>query len=159
MDRVMGMRPSWWLVALAGCAASMPAAGPPSELAGTWQDDYGIRYEITDSTWRQLPTATYLVQQWEGPGQWLVARNAPGNPSDAGRYTRIDWVVLDSMAPWRWAFCLAIWDAPTEEAARQAPVSDRAHPRTGCGGHPFSRMRRADPDSAEGVPGAARRYP
>ena len=136
----------------------MPASDPPAELAGSWQDDYGIRYEITDSTWRQLPAATYLVEQWERPGLWLVARNAAGNPSDGGRYTRIDWVILDSMLPWRWAFCLAIWDAPTAEAARRAPASDRANPRTGCGGHPFSRMRRPGADSA-GVPGPAGRYP
>ena len=146
------------LVALTGCAAGVPAPDPRAGLVGAWQDDYGIQYEITDSTWRQLPTTTYLVERWEGLGQWLVARNAPGNSSDAGRYTRIDWVILDSMPPWRWAFCLAIWDAPTAEAARQAPVSDRAHPRTGCGGHPFSRMRRPALDSA-GVPSGTGRYP
>jgi hypothetical protein len=156
------MRTRWLLVALValtGCAAAVPAPDPTTVLTGAWQDDYGIQYEITDSTWRQLPSATYLVEQWEGPGQWLVARNAPGNPSDSGRYTRIDWVMLDSMPPWRWAFCLAIWDAPTAESARLAPASDRANPRTGCGGHPFSRMRPPAPDSAGGVPTAAGRYP
>lgn len=139
------------------CAA--PAARPPGAgaLAGDWEDDYRIRYRVADSAWHQLPNATYLVERWDSAGRYLLARNAATNPADGGRFTRIDWVPLDSMAPWEWAFCLAMWDAPTADSALKAPPSDRDNPRGGCGGHPFSRMRRPPPDSAGTLPPS--RYP
>ncbi len=73
----------------------------------------------------------------------------PGEGADAGNPTR-----------WRWAYCMAIWDADSASEALAAPASNRASPRNGCGsGHPFSRMARepaqdrSDPDPARERPG------
>ena len=69
---------------------------------------------------------------------------------------RIDWVELDSVG-FAWAFCYAVYDAPELSGALAAPSSDRATPRSGCGGFPFSRMRSLEaPPSSRGT-GAQRR--
>ncbi|CAN5907988.1 hypothetical protein BH11GEM2_BH11GEM2_35000 [soil metagenome] len=59
-------------------------------------------------------------------------------------WSRIDWIRLE-MAPYEWAFCLSAYAAPTQEAALATTTARRDAPRTGCNGHPFSRMRRAGP--------------
>lgn len=135
-----------------GCAGGAatrfaPAGQPPAIVLGTFEDDYGLRFEITPESWSQEPGATLVVVEWLDEVGSILARADPdGSSSSAGLWTRIDWVALDGMSPWLWGFCLAVWDAPTREAALAAPAADRDHPRTGCNGHPFSRMRR----SAEG---------
>lgn len=136
------------LVVLAGCSAPQAPLEAPADLVGEWVDDYGIRYQVSDSAWRQEPGAVYLVTRWDSVAGFLVARNHDANPSNAGLYTRIDWLRLADSAPWEWAFCLATWDANSAEGAAMAPAVDREHPRTGCAGHPFSRMRRVPADSA-----------
>ena len=78
--------------------------------------------------------------RWDG--QTLIAQNDSANAYAPGLWTRIDWVRLDGMAPYTWAFCLTAYDAPTRAAAEATPPADRATPRTGCNGYPFSRMRR-----------------
>lgn len=123
------------------------AASPttaPADLLGTFEDDYGIRYTIGPSTWRQGSGIVYHVVAWDSAGRSLIARNDEQNPSDGGRWTRIDWVRLEDMAPWTWAYCLTVYDAVARGAAESAPAADRASPRTGCNGFPFSRMRRAE---------------
>lgn len=144
-------------VASLACGRPRVDSVAPGHLVGSWQDDYGIRYIISDTLWFQRPGARYEVSHWDREGQFMLARNGMGNPADGGLYSRIDWVVLQGMPPWEWAFCLATWDAPSAGGAAQAPPADRANPRTGCGGHPFSRMRRLPPDSAS-LP-ALRPYP
>ena len=127
--------------------AGAPTGRPPPIVLGTFEDDYGLRFEITPESWSQEPGATLVVGEWLDEVGSILARADPdGSSSSAGLWTRIDWVALDGMSPWLWGFCLAVWDAPTREAALAAPAADRDHPRTGCNGHPFSRMRR----SAEG---------
>lgn len=143
--------------ALSACAGPRPAPVAPAELIGSWEDDYSIRYTISDTLWFQRPGARYLILRWDADSGYLVARNGKENPADGGLFSRIDWVVLPGMAPWEWAFCLATWDAPSAEGAARAPLTDRANPRTGCGGHPFSRMRRLPADSS-GLP-APNAYP
>lgn len=141
---------------LAGCGGPAVAPQAPAALLGDWVDDYGIRYQIMDTLWVQQPSARYRVVEWQVGERYLVARNGAENPADGGLYTRIDWVELEDAAPWEWAFCLATWDANSAAGAAVAPGSDRTQPRTGCGGHPYSRMRRVPPDSME-LPG--RGYP
>jgi hypothetical protein len=141
---------------LPGCAAPEEVAVAPPELVGSWEDDYGIRFNISETLWLQRPSAVYRVTRWDASARFLVARNGPDNPTDAGLYTRIDWVRLEGGDPWEWAFCLATWDANSAEGAALAPATDRDQPRTGCGGYPFSRMRRVPADSAP-LPGAG--YP
>lgn len=124
-----------------------PAVSPttaPAELLGTFEDDYGIRYTISSSSWRQGSGIEYHVVAWDPAGRSLIARNDDDNPSGGGQWTRIDWVRLEDMTPWTWAYCLTVYDAATRDAAESAPAADRASPRTGCNGFPFSRMRRVE---------------
>jgi hypothetical protein len=116
----------------------------PADLLGTFEDDYGIRYTISPSSWRQGSGIEYHVVAWDPAGRSLIARNDEDNPSGGGRWTRIDWVGLEDMAPWTWAYCMTVYDAETRDAAGSAPAADRASPRTGCNGFPFSRMRRRE---------------
>ncbi|MEM0962684.1 MAG: hypothetical protein AAGK21_09135 [Bacteroidota bacterium] len=133
------------LVALTGCLPRVSAPDTPPELVlGAFEDDYGSLYEVTPQVWSHRGYARYHIVRWRpgGDGGYLVARNDPANPADGGRWTRIDWVRLDGMAPYEWAFCLSVYDAPTAESAESASVARPETPRTGCNGFPFSRMRR-----------------
>ncbi len=134
------------LLALGACTAARPhpAAGPPEALVGTFEDDYGSRYTISPALWTQLPRSRYHVQAWHSARGYLIARNDAANPSEPGRWTRIDWVLLPGMAPYAWAFCLSAYDAPSAAAAESTRVAHPETPRTGCNGYPFSRMRRVE---------------
>ena len=138
------------LLALSACGsqptADAAAASPPALVTGHFIDDYGIAYTIDAGEWRQHPHARYRVVAWHPEARYLVARNDAGNPSGAGLWTRIDWMPLHGMPPWDWAFCLSAYDAPTRAEAERSALADRATPRTGCNGFPFSRMRRATAD-------------
>lgn len=135
------------LVALVGgCTprAAVRSEAPPALLLGSFEDDYGIRYTITEDAWVQLPASRYHVVRWNAERQYLIARNDAANPTDGGRWTRIDWVELDGMTPYAWAFCLSTYDATTATAAESTRVAKPETPRTGCNGHPFSRMRKIE---------------
>jgi len=122
------------------------AQSAPSFLNGEFEDDYGIRYEINDDSWFQMPEARYRVDEWVPEDQYALLEGEPDitTESTASRmWLRIDWILLEDMAPYEWAFCITTWDALTKEEARSNNVADRSEPRTGCGGHPFSRMKRA----------------
>jgi hypothetical protein len=120
------------------------AAEPPALLLGSFVDDYGIEYEVSEREWVQYPDARYHIARWEPDGQYLLARNDSTNPSDGGLWTRIDWVQLTGMAPYEWAFCLSAYAAPSAAAAESTRVARPETPRTGCNGHPYSRMRRQE---------------
>lgn len=113
-------------------------------LLGEWRDDYNSRHTITPTTWTHHPRSTYKVIAWHPDQNYVIARNADDNPSEAGLYTRIDWMPLPDMAPYTWAFCLSAYDAPTAKAAEDVTLANRDTPRTGCNGFPFSRMRQPD---------------
>ncbi len=134
---------------LMGCRATrsdMPRAvqanGPPAALLGAFTDDYGGRYTITASAWQHGARNRYEVVAWYPDSQFVIARNANSNPTAAGLWTRIDWMLLSEMAPYTWAFCLSAYEAPTRVAAQATRVANRTMPRTGCNGFPFSRMER-----------------
>jgi len=140
----------WAIVAVVASSCAMRSAsapgvsdggGAPSSLLGTFQDDYGIEYRITPDRWQQGARTTYLVNAWYAGEQYLIARNAPSNPSAPNLWTRIDWIQLDGMPPYRWAYCLSAYDAPTRQAAHASLVAQRDRPKTGCNGFPFSRMK------------------
>lgn len=130
-----------WLVfsgvLLTGCLQ------PPTELPlGRFADDYGITYSIRDSTWSQQPGSAYqIVETLEGELGLILKQ--PATDSTAAQWTRVDWMLLDDMDPWEWAYCYSGWDLPSLEAAFDTPPADRTTPLTGCGGYPFSRMRPA----------------
>ena len=133
------------LTSSTGARRPPDVASPPALVVGTFEDDYGHRFTVTEGAWRQHPSPALRIAAWHAGERWLVAENPAGGP-DAGRWTRIDWVALDpSMAPYAWAFCLSAYDAPTRAAAESTRVARPETPRTGCNGSPFSRMKRVAP--------------
>jgi len=117
-------------------------AAPPALVLGDFDDDYDNHFSVTATEFRQGTRTVYEVISWHVADQYLIARNGATNPSDQGKFTRIDWLPLPNMAPYSWAFCLSVFDAPTSVAAESVKHIDRTTPRTGCNGFPFSRMKR-----------------
>lgn len=118
-----------------------PLAGQsPTSIRGEWLDDYGSRHRITDSTW-QHHSNLYRIVRHEAEAGFVVAWQDRGDSTPS--WTRIDLIRLDSMPPWRWGFCLTTWTAPSADSAAATTPADRQHPRTGCGGFPFTRMKEA----------------
>ncbi len=131
------------VVLLAMSCGRRVAAPIPTALQGTFVDDYGTRHTIDDSLWQHGTANRYRVIEWNATARFLIARNDTSNVADGGRYDRIDWVILPGDDGWMWAFCLATWNAPSATAARAVTRADTANPRSGCGGYPFTRMRRS----------------
>ena len=117
----------------------------PRWVLGTFQDDYGERYDITKHYWAQLPHGKLLIERLDLEHGFLIAQNDSANAYDPGKWSRIDWVKLEGMAPWEWAFCLSAYDAPTADSALATRIAQRDRPRTGCNGHPFTRLKRSSP--------------
>jgi hypothetical protein len=140
-----GHLPTLFAVCLAcsgGLRDETGTAGAPTDLIGNFQDDYGIQYSITPTLWHQGMSTAYHIVHWDSAGQSVVAKNDDANPSDGGKWTRIDWIQLDDMPPYSWAYCLTVYAAKSREEAEMAEPAQRATPRAGCNGFPFSRMRR-----------------
>jgi hypothetical protein len=152
------------VVAINGCTHSVRPAPRyevlPAAMVGDFVDDYGIRYSISSAEWFQRPQARYRIDRIDTVSGYLIARNDDNNPSEKGLWSRIDWVKLPSMAPYEWAFCLSAYAAATREAAEAVTIARKETPRTGCGGYPFSRMRRATPaDTVQDKPYMAKPTP
>jgi hypothetical protein len=132
--------------ALAACAARAPRppapVAPPALVLGAFRDDYGSTYRLSDSLFEHLPRSRYRIVEWHPAEQFFIAQNDSNNPGEPGRWTRVDWMRLDGPDQWAWAFCLTNWNAPDAATARATPPARRDTPRTGCGGHPFTRMQR-----------------
>lgn len=136
---------------VAACSPNDPANTPeatanaaPAALTGRFTDDYGSRYEISDTLWTQDDYGRYRIVEWDTVGGFLIAQNDTSNGYAPGLWSRIDWVKLDSMPPYDWGFCLSAYDVATREEARATDVVDRSNPRIGCNGYPFTRMRDGD---------------
>lgn len=113
----------------------------PVWIKGSFTDDYNIKYAITDSLWTQKPGTKYWIVNHNAAEQYLLVRNDVGNSSEAGLFSRIDYMPFQNMAPFTWGFCLTTYDAKTPEEARTKAKADRSNPRKGCNGFPFSRMK------------------
>jgi hypothetical protein len=132
-------------VLLGGCAGGPPAPEPSHAfLLGSFTDDYAERYQISEAEWFQAPHGRLHILRWDDAGQFLIARNDSANANDPGLWTRIDWIELIGMAPYTWAYCSSAFNAPSPAVAETVSVANRATPRTGCNGFPFSRMRRVE---------------
>jgi hypothetical protein len=116
----------------------------PADIKGNFKDDYDIAYTINDSIWIQHPNVKYHLISYDSKGQYFIARNDAKNPGEANQYTRIDIMYFQNMAPFHWGFCLTKYNAKSIEEAKAAASADRANPRKGCGGYPFSRMKKTD---------------
>jgi len=114
----------------------------PADLKGDFTDDYGIRYSISDRVWIQHPNVKYHIIRCNTADQYLIARNDHQNPSEAGLYTRIDYMSFNNMAPYGWGFCLTVYNAKTDSLAETTAQADKKNPKKGCNGFPFSRMKK-----------------
>ena len=132
-------------LSLPGAVGAQTAGGAvvPPVLLGEFVDDYGIRYVVSEEQWSQGEYARYEIAEWNVEERFLIGRNGAENRTEAGLWTRIDWVLLQAGTDFEWAFCYAVYDAESAATARAIPPSDRETPRTGCNGFPFSRMQRA----------------
>ncbi len=131
---------------MATAALAQTKTGPPAFLMGEFQDDYENHFTVSETEWVLHQSARYLVEEWHVDAGFVVLQNHLSNPGEPGLWTRIDWMQLADMAPWQWAFCMTVYDAPSPAAAAAVETADREHPRTGCNGFPFSRMK---PESGE----------
>jgi len=114
----------------------------PAMFLGDFKDDYGIAYTLTDSLFTQHPGIKYHIIKWNLKDNYFIAKNDAANPSEQNLYSRIDFMQFTGMEPFKWGFCLTVYDAPTDSIAETKAVADRQNPRKGCGGFPFSRMKR-----------------
>ena len=109
---------------------------------GNFTDDYKIKYSISNTSFTQHPGVRYNLISYNEKEQYFIAQNDSANISDGGLFTRIDIMRFSHMEPWRWGFCLTSYKAATMEEAQKTAAADRANPKKGCGGYPFSRMKR-----------------
>jgi hypothetical protein len=128
-----------------------PGGDPPQLVLGRFVDDYGTRYEVTPTTFRHGSRTRYRITEWHVRERFFVAQQEPDSTGHAP-WVRVDWMEFSEMPPYTWGYCFTVYDATTAAAARSAAPADRDAPRTGCGGFPFSRMRR---DSTNGATGAS----
>jgi hypothetical protein len=124
-----------------------PAPVIPDLLLGRFVDDYGISHLITDTSWTLGGRDRYRIVFSNDSAQYLIAKNDSANTADPGKWSRIDWTRLANMPNYEWAFCLIEYQADSRTEAESNTSADREHPRIGCNGFPFSRMRR-DADSS-----------
>ncbi len=113
----------------------------PSFIKGNFLDDYGIKYSVLDTLWRQLPRAQYHIIESDPAAQYIIARNGTGNSTEPGLFSRIDYMRFNNMGPYEWGFCYTVYKASSAAEARTATPADRENPRKGCNGFPFSRMK------------------
>ena len=133
--------------AIAGVPAGAQEA-PPAALLGDFADDYGNTYSVTAKEWRQgAAGGVYHIIAWHPRERYMIVHNAPENTSHPDRYSRIDWVTFADQPEYSWGFCYSAYKEATPEAAEAKGKVDRAAPKTGCNGFPFSRMKSRTPTS------------
>ena len=113
-----------------------------SEYLGQFEDDYGIEYRISATQFIQEPKIVYKILEWNTKEQYIITQNAATNPSEPSLFTRIDYVALNDMEPFSWGFCYTTYNAASASMAKATAASDKTNPKKGCGGYPFSRMKK-----------------
>ena len=131
------------IICLASCVSTQPGISRilPAFM-GNFEDDYGIRYNISDKIFLQEPGIRYHILRWNTWDKYIIAKNDEANPSESGLYTRIDYMEFENMAPYSWGFCLTAYKARSAKEAERTAAADRNDPKKGCGGFPFSRFKR-----------------
>lgn len=115
---------------------------PPSFLIGNFEDDYGVKYSISDSMLTMENHTILHILEWNLEEQYFVGQNDSLNPYDPLLFTKIDWMTFENMLPFEWGFCMSAYNAPSLDSAKVTSSADRENPKTGCDGYPFSRMKR-----------------
>ena len=134
------------LVLLTACTSGRRATNPklPPFIKGLFADDYGLRYTISDTVFSMDGVGKYHIKEWNEAGQYLLVQNDSSNKAEKGLYSRIDYMSFSGMEPFKWGYCLIVYDAPDTAAARRVTAADRTNPKKGCNGYPFSRMKRLE---------------
>lgn len=136
------------LLLLTSCSGAnhntVPIADLPDALIGSFSDDYGSTYTISQNEWHHGVGNTYRLISFDPDGQFIIAQNAESNPTDQGRYSRIDIMYFNDMEPWLWGYCLTSYNSETIQDAIDTSPADRSNPRQGCNGFPFTRMKKDD---------------
>jgi hypothetical protein len=110
---------------------------PALEIAGTYEDDWGITHAIDDETWDQGDAGRFEILEFDNDTGVVIAHNAEDNAFNPGTYSRFDWTRFDDEL---W-YCQTVYDAESAEAARDAEAADATDPSTsGCGGFAWSRL-------------------
>lgn len=122
---------------------SAPSGSPPAYVLGSFIDDYGGHHTISAAEWKQGNDDRYRIVRWNADARYLIAENSSTGAASLGRWTRIDWVRLDGMPQYTWAFCFSAYQMKTAAAAESSMVAKPDTPRSGCNGYPFTRMRSA----------------
>jgi hypothetical protein len=115
---------------------------PAAFMLGKFDDDYGSTHVVTREVWMHGKSARYEIVRWNAKEQYLIAHNAATNPSEAGLWSRFDWMPLENMPPFTWAFCMSAYKAESFEEAEKTTIAKRDAPKTGCNGFPFTRMKK-----------------
>lgn len=124
------------------CSSLSNRSGSPEPIViGQFIDDYNANHILSASEWRHGTRSRYHIVKWNAREQYFIAQNDSLNPGDGRLWSRVDWMRLDGMAPWTWAYCMSAFKAPTADSAESTRVVNRSTPRTGCSGFPFTRMR------------------
>jgi hypothetical protein len=137
-----------FLLLAAACAPAARAPADPMEdvasevPVGSFEDDYGERAFFGAGSVVQLPYGRLHVERWNIPEGYFVAQNDSTNKYDPGTWARVDFIRLTGMPPWEWAYCLSAYNAPTADSAEATRIARPDTPRTGCNGHPFTRLKR-----------------
>lgn len=116
----------------------------PSFLIGSFEDDYQVSYTISDTLFEMEDHTKIHILEWNVEEQYFVGQNDSLNPYDPLLYSRIDWMEFENMPPFEWGFCMSAYKAVSLDSANSFTSTNRETPKTGCGGYPFSRMKRTD---------------
>ena len=114
----------------------------PAFLTGAFEDDYGIQYQIDDEVFHLLPDDTFHIISVDKAEEYIILQNDSHNSFAPSLFTRIDYQKLEDMKPYEWAFCFSSFEAASVEEATSQVNTQKTDLRTGCGGFPFSRMKR-----------------
>ena len=113
----------------------------PEYLKGHFEDDYGIHYWIDDRSIKLLPDDKYHILEVNDKAKYILLQNDSLNDYAPSFFSRLDYLELENMVPYRWAFCFSSYNAKDISIARQENPANRSDLMKGCNGFPFSRMK------------------
>lgn len=112
-----------------------------SIVTGQFEDDYGNKYDISKSDWKQDTLNTFHIEKWNYHDLYVIAQNDTMNQGERGLYSRIDIVPLRRDSVYNWCYCFTSYSATSAEEAEKTELADKKDIEKGCNGHPFSRMK------------------
>jgi uncharacterized lipoprotein NlpE involved in copper resistance len=114
----------------------------PAFVSKNLADDYSSIYQITPLKWVQNENSIHHITEWNMEEGYLIAQNDISNEYAPGKWTRIDWVDLDSVQiPYQWAFCLISYKEDAYLTAKTNNIANKNSLINGCNGFPFTRLK------------------